>query len=142
MDSTNKISSQKDRKCIKNENIFHFLARASHNQPRTRTMSMASVNGDFFVAPSTVLLSPSQQDILDLNEALMKSIKASPVMNTSSLDIISDKTLSDKTKQAMLTNSLKMLRMQQDMLLGRIEETRHELRLINQETVELLTETV
>lgn len=104
-------------------------------------MSITSVNNDFFVAPSTVLLSPSQQDILDLNEALMKSIKASPVMNTSSLDIVADKTLSDKTKEAILRDSLKMLRMQRDVLVGRIEETANELNLINQGTLTFLTET-
>lgn len=105
-------------------------------------MSTTSVNNDFFLAPpSTALLSPSQRDILDLNEALMKSIKASPVMNTSSLDIVADKTLSDKTKEAILRDSLKMLRIQRDVLVGRIEETANELNLINQGTLKFLTET-
>lgn len=105
-------------------------------------MSMTSVTDDFFAQPpSMVLLSPSQRDMVNLNEALMKSIKTSSVMSTSSLDIVADKTLSHKTKEAILIDNLKLLSMQRDMLVGRIEETRHELSLISQETLTLLTNT-
>ena len=103
---------------------------------------MTSVTDDFFAQPpSMVLLSPSQRDMVNLNEALMKSIKTSSVMSTSSLDIVADKTLSHKTKEAILIDNLKLLSMQRDMLVGRIEETRHELSLISQETLTLLTNT-
>jgi hypothetical protein len=90
--------------------------------------------------PSMVLLTPSHQEMLELNEALMKSIKASPAMNTSTLDIMSDETLNDKGKEAMLEDNLKVLLMQRDVLVERIDKTRHELDLMHKDTMKLLTE--
>lgn len=88
-----------------------------------------------------VLSPPSDREMLDINEALMKSIKGSRAMKISALDIVADKTLSDRTKEAILTDNLKILCMQRDLLIGRIEQTHHELDAMHEKSLAILTET-
>lgn len=88
------------------------------------------------------MLKPSHQDMLDLNEALMKSITGSTAMRTSAPAIAADTTMSDKTKEILLSENLKVLRMQSKMLKGRIEVTMRELECVHQRNLEHLTGTV
>lgn len=88
------------------------------------------------------MLKPSHQDMLDLNEALMKSITGSTAMRTSAPAIAADTTMSDKTKEILLSENLKVLRMQSKMLKGRIEVTMHELECVHKRNLEHLTGTV
>lgn len=60
-------------------------------------------------------------------------------MQFSASAIVADEKLSDSTKERLLSENLRVLRMQRDMLRGRIEVTLHELESIHRND-ELLTE--